>query len=1117
MNTRLTLLPVLLVTFSVFCPINASIVEGELNDQFQQIVVADAHSVPLTFINDDTYPWTYTDNSIKTPTLGKNVSTVLSVAYSSMYNTEVLISLYQSSATYSELTVSVDGVQKNYISKVNGAISYRFYAAAGSHVLSFKDYTLSNNNSNYIKINSINVHEILPLETVVLANSSMPLTFVNEGEYPWIIEDGFIQNSNYGFNNTASSFSTTFTIDKPSIFSYERSASGSSNNHRFYENRIEDLSNGTYYTWSYYWTSVSNFETRSLVLEPGTHTITFLDTAMNTGTLYSKIRNISLRENWTDVELAYPGTLGSEVLSILDVLTDVELLKIKGSLNSVDWSIIKQMTNLQGLDLSEANITEIPEKAFNALTKLAYITLPEGLETIGKYAFQNTVIRKIHIPASVTSITEYAFYQQTDLAVVTFAENAQLKSIGQRAFMGCTQLVAVRMPNSVTSVGSYAFSGCTNLATLILSNELTSLPTYMCENCYNLSEIHLPDKLNTVSSYCFDMLGSKTDTYNSKLRSIHFPASLRTIQTYAFRNFSKLDSIILPLQLSSLGSYAFTGCKGTKYIQLPSGLNGYFYNFSSCSSLVKINCPSATPPSISHDPFSSGNAKSNITLEVPSFALASYKLNSYWYQFGNIVAGADQDYWKITNDLILSDATPMTGSPSVNVDYGGRLSINGSEPFNMRLLMFHCSISSSSALVNNNPSITADSVVCNYWIDDANKWYFVTPLYDTKLSSISHGNGSQFIFRYYDAARRAANGTGSSWQNMTEDELHRGQGYILQSNSNSWLNFRDDLHEGQRIFAYEDVVIPLQTHAAEKTANESWNFIGNPYPCYYDIWYLDFYTPITVWTGSTYKAYSITDDNYALRPMQAFFVQKPSTLDKIIFRKQGRQVNSTISHGLSAPERKATGSERRIINLLISGEDAEIIDETRVVINPQASMEYEMTCDASKFMSIEPDVPQIYSLGEDGTRMSINERPLADGIIPIGCYVGSAGNYTIACDETDDVYLKDELTGQMHDFVYGAYTFTAEENGAISDRFYLHVKQQHNTPTAIHDQSSRPAIMSFNGGFAIDCTSTDAAVYTIDGRIVTLCEAGHGWARLFLPSGIYVIKAAGEVVKQIVE
>ena len=332
------------------------------------------------------------------------------------------------------------------------------------------------------------------------------------------------------------------------------------------------------------------------------------------------------------------------------------------------------------------------------------------------------------------------------------------------------------------------------------------------------------------------------------------------------------------------------------------------------------------------------------------------------------------------------------------------------------------------------------------------------------------------------------------------------------------MTLRDDMHQGAQMFDYNDYTMPLQAHASTKTANENWNFIGNPYPCYFDIWYMDFYTPITVWTGSTYKAYSIQDDSYALRPMQAFFVQKPATLDNIVFHKEGRQTSNAIgTHStLPAPARTAANAQRQIINLSIMADD-EVADETRVVINPAASLEYEMRCDASKFMSFETEVPQIYSLGEDGVRMSINERPLSDGMIPLGCYIGTPGCYSIAAPAEDNVTLIDNLTGTTHDFLNGSYTFSASESGDIIGRFFLNVAPRHEVPTAIQDNTAELDVRAFAGGLAIDCSAFDATVYTIDGRMIAHCAAGQGWARLFLPQGIYVIKAGGQTVKQVVE
>ena len=128
---------------------------------------------------------------------------------------------------------------------------------------------------------------------------------------------------------------------------------------------------------------------------------------------------------------------------------------------------------------------------------------------------------------------------------------------------------------------------------------------------------------------------------------------------------------------------------------------------------------------------------------------------------------------------------------------------------------------------------------------------------------------------------------------------------------------------------------------------------------------MDFTAPITVWTGSTYKAYSIADDNYALRPMQGFFVQKPEAVDEIIFHKEGRQVTAQITHPANLPQRTTSQTQnRKIYNLSITSA-SNMMDETRVVINPTASLSYELTRDAAKFMSMDLQCPVQFSQTEE--------------------------------------------------------------------------------------------------------------------------------------------------------
>ncbi|MEE0679382.1 MAG: leucine-rich repeat domain-containing protein [Ruthenibacterium sp.] len=82
---------------------------------------------------------------------------------------------------------------------------------------------------------------------------------------------------------------------------------------------------------------------------------------------------------------------------------------------------------------------------------LTAITLPDGLESIGRCAFQSCAsLTAIEIPSSVTSIGASAFNGCTSLAAVTLPEG--LQSIGVAAFWNCSALTSIDIPASVTSI-----------------------------------------------------------------------------------------------------------------------------------------------------------------------------------------------------------------------------------------------------------------------------------------------------------------------------------------------------------------------------------------------------------------------------------------------------------------------------------------------------------------------------------------------------------------------------------------------------------------------------------------------------------------------------------------
>ena len=92
-------------------------------------------------------------------------------------------------------------------------------------------------------------------------------------------------------------------------------------------------------------------------------------------------------------------------------------LKIVGKMNDDDWAKIDMMTNLFSLDLSEAEVTEIPDGQFknnttssdDAWTFFHEIKLPKTLKKIGFEAFLCSQITDIVFPESLNEIGNEAF------------------------------------------------------------------------------------------------------------------------------------------------------------------------------------------------------------------------------------------------------------------------------------------------------------------------------------------------------------------------------------------------------------------------------------------------------------------------------------------------------------------------------------------------------------------------------------------------------------------------------------------------------------------------------------------------------------------------------------
>lgn len=1068
----------------------------------------------IEWVNDTVYPWIIENGIAKSGNFGlRNTSSRLSFSYNAP-TTSQLSFKYQNnnySSSIHFVSVYIDG-ELSYESNSSQSVKeVDLYLPRGKHNVCLID-SLGNSDSYdyYMKVWDVKAYAFDNLDSSILTSRSLPLSFSDNGLQPWYIEDGCAKSSNYRVANSNSVLQSEVLVEKPTILSFSTKSGYPNSDHKFRFLINKDC----YYESSY----SSDWNFISVVLQPGQYLLEWRDENKYSGNeYYSLIKDVELYDECVDVSIT-PGMLGVEVLYKVNVLTDIEMLRIKGTLNESDWATVKMMTNLKSLDLTDAVVDHIVDNQFKSLKYLNTIVLPDGVKTIGKAAFVGTNIYYLTIPASVESIGQEAF-ANTRLAKIDFAPDSKLATIGYQAFYRCKELKEFIMPNSVTSLETYSsgyaesstFSECSSLRKISFSDALTYLPAYTCNNNSAVEEMHLPGNLITI--------GDNFMYAANSLKELNLPKTVRNIGRSAFAGLHQVEHLVLPERLSTIGNGAFHNSSRLKIVEIPSGIGTLEATFRGCEKIDKIICHAATPPAVSIDAFSSVT-KENVTLEVPSFAVANYKLDSYWYQFGNIVEGQPVDYWKIIGDLKLLNNRRMEGKPDIDLYYNGKLTVGGDAPMTVGKLDIYTSDENPSSLVTDCKNITTDEINIIYHVD-ANKWYFITPMVDVDLRQVNVTGTPNYVFRYYDGATRADIGAGTSWKNVSDMTLRSGVGYIFQCNAASDVMFPVPVNMHSEVLTTESVTLPLTAHPSDNAANKGWNYVGNPFPSYYDIYYMDFTAPITVWTGSTYRAYSISDDNYVLRPMQGFFVQKPDAVDVITLQPAGRQIESSVNRiqKNAVCSRYNAREDRFIFNLEINEDADSMADVTRIVLNQAASMDYEINRDASKFMSMDETVPQIYSIDNDNNRLAINERPSGMGIISLGVYIPSSDKtYSIKASRMDgEALLYDALTGTTHDLSTGNYSFTAE-NGLSDNRFSIRLQSNISSGVENIMNANNIKVKTVPGGVVIEnADECLALVYALDGTAVYDSVLTDDHKYISLGKGLYVIVVNGTSYKVIVK
>ena len=235
-------------------------------------------------------------------------------------------------------------------------------------------------------------------------------------------------------------------------------------------------------------------------------------------------------------------------------------------------------------------VTVIEDSAFMDRSADAEVrlSLPEGLVSIGRYAFAGLKIEKVILPSSVKRVGDYAFSDckaetiSVPDGILYFGESVfgynsqtyQTKEKDGVQYLGNKKhpyLIAVGankeiagtlvLPKTLRFICRTTFKECRSLTGIVLPEGLLEIGEEAFE-CCSIGEVVIPEGVRTIGVRAFRSAGVK---------SVRLKGGTTSISSEAFRHNGMLTSVTIGEGTQSIGHRAFADC-AIEELHLPESL-----------------------------------------------------------------------------------------------------------------------------------------------------------------------------------------------------------------------------------------------------------------------------------------------------------------------------------------------------------------------------------------------------------------------------------------------------------------------------------------------------------------------------------------------------------------